>query len=133
MSIELNKLKKELKKLDKEYKNYLNLAKKTESENNYNAKKMILSYISLMEKKIKNAKIEINNKEAFIKIVENAKKEKAAFKRKANNAFNSPKKGSTPKKIKPSIFSKINFVKNMENLQRGLFLTPNRPKSANKK
>jgi len=129
MSIELNKLKKELKNLDKEYKNYLNLAKKSESEN----KKMILSYISLMEKKIKNAKIEINNKEAFIKIQANAKKEKAAFKRKANNAFNSPKKGSTPKKIKPSIFSKINFVKNMENLQRGLFLTTNRSKSSNKK
>jgi hypothetical protein len=129
MSIELNKLKKELKNLDKEYKNYLNLAKKSESEN----KKMILSYISLMEKKIKNAKIEINNKEAFIKIQANAKKEKAVFKRKANNAFNSPKKGSTPKKIKPSIFSKINFVKNMENLQRGLFLTTNRSKSSNKK
>jgi hypothetical protein len=133
MSIELNKLKKELKKLDKEYKNYLNLAKKSESENNYNAKKMILSYISLMEKKIKNAKIEINNKEALIKIQANAKKEKAAFKRKANNAFNSPKKGSTPKKNKPSIFSKINFVKNMAKLQRGLFLTPNRSKSSNKK
>lgn len=76
-----------------------------------------------MEKKIKNVKIEINTEEAFIKIVENAKKEKAAFKRKANNAFNTPKKGPTPKKNK-QIFSPLNFEKNMQNLQRGLFLTP---------
>jgi hypothetical protein len=128
MSIELNKLKKELKKLDKEYKHYLNSAKIFEGKN----KKMILSYISLMEKKIKNAKIEINNKEAFIKIVENAKKEKAAFKRKANNALNTPKKGPAPKKNK-QIFSPLNFEKNIQNLQRGLFLTPNRSKSSNKK
>ena len=94
MSIELNKLKKELKKLDKEYKHYLNSAKIFKGKN----KKKILSYLSLMEKKIKNAKIEINNKEAFIKIAENAKKEKAAFKRKANNAFNTPKKGSCTEK-----------------------------------
>lgn len=128
MSIELNNLKKELKKLDKEYKHYLNSAKIFEGKN----KKMILSYISLMEKKIKNAKIEINNKEAFIKIAEKAKKEKDAFKRKANNAFNTPKKGPVPKKNK-QIFSPLNFEKNMENLQRGLFLTPNRSKSSNKK
>ena len=80
MSIKLNELKKELKKLDKEYKNYLNSAKIFKGKN----KKMILSYLSHMEKKIKNVKIEINTEEAFIKIVENAKKEKAAFKRKAN-------------------------------------------------
>lgn len=119
MSIKLNELKKELKKLDKEYKNYLNSAKIFKGKN----KKMILSYISLMEKKIKNVKIEINTEEAFIKIVENAKKEKAAFKRKSNNAFNTPKKGPVPKKNK-QIFSPLNFEKNMQNLQRGLFLTP---------
>tara|TARA_B000000475_G_scaffold81970_1_gene66470 strand:- start:84 stop:452 length:369 start_codon:yes stop_codon:yes gene_type:complete len=119
MSIKLNELKKELKKLDKEYKNYLNSAKIFKGKN----KKMILSYISLMEKKIKNVKIEINTEEAFIKIVENAKKEKAALKRKANNAFNTPKKGPAPKKNK-QIFSPLNFEKNMQNLQRGLFLTP---------
>jgi archaellum component FlaC len=88
MSFELNKLKKELKNLDKEYKKYLNSAKTFENEN----KKIILSYISLMEKKIKNVKIEINTKEASIKISADAKKEKEAFKRKANNAFNSPVK-----------------------------------------
>jgi hypothetical protein len=88
MSFELNKLKKELKNLDKEYKKYLNSAKTFKNEN----KKMILSYISIIEKKIKNAKIEINTKEALIKIQANAKKEKEAFKRKANNAFNSPVK-----------------------------------------
>ena len=119
MSIKLNEPKKELKKLDKEYKNYLNSAKIFKGKN----KKMILSYISLMEKKIKNVKIEINTEEAFIKIVENAKKEKAALKRKANNAFNTPKKGPAPKKNK-QIFSPLNFEKNMQNLQRGLFLTP---------
>ena len=75
MSFELNKLKKELKNLDKEYKKYLNSAKTFKNEN-----------------KIKNAKIEINTKEALIKIQANAKKEKEAFKRKANNAFNSPVK-----------------------------------------
>ena len=119
MSIKLNELKKELKKLDKEYKNYLNSAKIFKGKN----KKMILSYLSHMEKKIKNVKIEINTEEAFIKIVENAKKEKAAFKRKANNAFNTPKKGPAPKKNK-QIFSPLNFEKNMQNLQKGLFLTP---------
>lgn len=128
MSIELNKLKKSLKNLDKDYKKYLNSAKIFEGKN----KKMILSYISHMEKKIKNVKIEINTEEAFIKIVENAKKEKAEFKRKANNAFNTPKKGPAPKKNKP-IISPIKFEKNMQNLQRGLFLTPNRSKSSNKK
>ena len=82
MSTNENKLKKELVKLTKEHKYFLNLAKK---ETNKNKKELILEYL----KKLVNDMEEIKEK---IKIKNNAKKEREAFKRKANSGFNSPMK-----------------------------------------
>lgn len=90
MSIELNKLKKKFNKIAKEHAKYLNLVKR---ENNYKTKELLINYLYSLVNKMENIK-----RKKIKMIAENAKKEKAEFKRKANNAFNTPQ--STPVKNK---------------------------------
>jgi hypothetical protein len=132
------KLKNEFSKIEQAYTKIQELVNR---EKNSNKKEQLtlrgqymFNKIIKLNKKSRSLqeKIKAQKKSKNENVTTQASKERVAFKRKANNAFNTPKKGPTPNKNKP-IISPIKFDKNMENLQRGLFLTPNRSKSSNKK